>query len=87
MSPKTLATIFEHCLEQPASSQGQNSPALDEDDATVEGTRSPDSLTGRSADGEKAQSDEPPSKVLLVEDNPINLKVNILDYHGSPSDN
>lgn len=82
VSPKTLATVLEHCLDQQgvqdnstsrdrdlsskSSSEDSTEMADGESEAVEEETpKSPDSP----ANG------EPTKKVLLVEDNSVNLKV------------
>ncbi|KAI2793688.1 hypothetical protein POX_a00272 [Penicillium oxalicum] len=82
VSPKTMATVFEHCLDQ---------DGIPEASTTRSGSYSPRSSRENSAeksesgskktDAEQAvanieeEQEEPVKKVLLVEDNNVNLKI------------
>jgi hypothetical protein len=82
VSPKTLATVLEHCLDQqgvqdtsasqdrdlsPKSSNGENTEIADgESEVVDEGIPKPPT---------SQENGEQNKKVLLVEDNDVNLKV------------
>ncbi|KAJ5381738.1 uncharacterized protein N7496_004166, partial [Penicillium cataractarum] len=82
VSPKTLATVLEHCLDQQDAQENSTSRA---DDLSSRSSLedNPQTVAGES----KAVEDEPPeaqdfqesgmstNKVLLVEDNNVNLKI------------
>jgi hypothetical protein len=82
VSPKTLATVLEHCLDQ----QGVEDNSISRDRDLSPKSSNEDST--EMVDGESEaveeeipkapepqENEEPTKKVLLVEDNNVNLKV------------
>ena len=81
MSPKSLATAFEHCLNKgrkkingDAHKNSLSDNQLDTDAHSPSQKRS-ESIS--QDQGAERKLDEAPTQVLLVEDNPVNLKVSL----------
>ncbi|PKX88968.1 hybrid sensor histidine kinase/response regulator [Aspergillus novofumigatus IBT 16806] len=87
VSPKTLATAFEHCMGQPerSSTRGGRAPGTDkifEGRVNGEKDRVLEPVLGRAVNGESGQQNasgqddrKGTKNVLLVEDNQVNLKI------------
>ena len=100
VSPKTLATVFEYCLDQAEERQHPDTEDQEDSVQSPQAIEAAKDNEGRLVDGHKedtqptspikkmcegsspnvssqSKSDTPSKTVLLVEDNPVNLKVKL----------
>jgi hypothetical protein len=82
VSPKTLATVLEHCIDQQgvqdnsASRDRDLSPKSSNEDSTEMADGESEAVEEEIPKAPESQANgEPTKKVLLVEDNSVNLKV------------
>jgi hypothetical protein len=82
VSPKTLATVLEHCLDQQGTQLNSTSriddpsseSSLEDSQETVD--RESEAVEDKAAETQASEENgKPTKKVLLVEDNHVNLKV------------